>query len=128
VKKEIMKKIILLAFIILFGLVTLFMSSSVIFDWFGMRAKEGNYVLFIVWTNLLCGILYLISAFAILKQKTWAKFPLIISLIILIFAYIGLFIHINNGGIYETKTVGAMAFRIGVTAIFLLTTIKISKK
>ena len=123
-----MKKIILLAFIILFGLVTLFMSSSVIFDWFGMRAKEGNYVLFIVWTNLLCGILYLISAFAILKQKTWAKFPLIISLIILIFAYIGLFIHINNGGIYETKTVGAMAFRIGVTAIFLLTTIKISKK
>ena len=122
------KKNILLAFIILFGLVTLFMSSSVIFDWFGMRAKEGNYVLFIVWTNLLCGILYLISAFAILKQKTWAKFPLIISLIILIFAYIGLFIHINNGGIYETKTAGAMAFRIGVTAIFLLTTIKISKK
>lgn len=123
-----MKKNILLVFIILFGLVTLFMSSSVLFDWFGMREKEGNYVPFIVWANLLCGILYLISAFTILKQKTWAKFPLIISLVILIFAYIGLFIHINNGGIYETKTVGAMAFRIVVTAIFLLTTIKISKK
>ena len=121
-------KIVLLIFLTLFGVATLFASSSVIFDWFGMREKEGNYVLFIVWTNLFCGILYIISAFAILKQKTWAKFPLIISLIILIFAYIGLFIHINNGGIYETKTVGAMAFRIGVTAIFLLTTIKISKK
>lgn len=123
-----MKKNILLVFIILFGLVTLFMSSSVIFDWFGMRAKEGNYVPFIVWTNWLCGILYLISAYGILMKKTWAKFPLIISLIILILAYAELFIHINNGGIYETKTVGAMAFRIGVTAIFLLTTIKISKK
>lgn len=123
-----MKKNILLAFIILFGLVTLFMSSSVLFDWFGMREKEGNYVPFIVWTNWLCGILYLISAFGILKNKTWVKFTLLISLLILILAYFDLFIHINNGGIYETKTVGAMAFRIVVTAIFLLTTIKILKK
>lgn len=123
-----MKKNILLVFIILFGLVTLFMSSSVLFDWFGMREKEDNYVLFIVWTNWLCGILYLISAFGILKNKTWVKFTLLISLLILILSYFDLFIHIKNGGIYETKTIIAMAFRIGVTAIFLLTTIKILKK
>jgi len=30
-----------------FGLVTLFLSSSVIFDLFGVRAIEGNYVLFV---------------------------------------------------------------------------------
>ncbi len=29
----------------LFAMLTLFLSSSVIFDWFGIRAKEGNYVL-----------------------------------------------------------------------------------
>ncbi|HRA60413.1 MAG TPA: hypothetical protein PLG30_12425 [Bacteroidia bacterium] len=32
----------------IFGLLILFLSSSVIFDLFGIREKEGNYVLFIV--------------------------------------------------------------------------------
>ena len=123
-----MKKTILLIFLVLFGGVTLFMSSSVLFDWFGIRAKEGNYVPGIVWANFVCGILYLIAAYGILKNLTWAKFPLIISMIVLVFAYIGLFIHINNDGLYETKTIGAMAFRIGVTAIFLFITTKILKK
>ncbi len=123
-----MKKIILLIFLLLFGGVTLFMSSSVLFDWFGIRAKEGNFVPLVVWANFLCGILYLITAFGILRNQTWAKIPLLISLGILILANIALFIHINNGGLYETKTIGAMAFRIGVTAIFLFITFKIFKK
>lgn len=123
-----MKKTILLVFLILFGLVTLFMSSSIIFDWFGIREKEGNYVGGVVWANLVCAILYLVAAYGILKNQVWVKFPLTIALIILIIAYIGLFIHINNDGLYETKTVGAMAFRIGVTALFLFITTKILKK
>lgn len=123
-----MKKTILLLVLILFGIVTVFMSSSVLFDWFGIREKEGNYVPGIVWANFVCGILYLVAAYGILKNQTWSIFPLTISVIILIIAYIGLFIHINNGGKYETKTVGAMAFRIGVTALFLFITTKIFKK
>ncbi|WP_027376500.1 hypothetical protein [Kaistella palustris] len=123
-----MKKIILVIFLLLFGGVTLFMSSSVLFDWFGIRAKEGNFVPFVVWANWVCGILYLIAAFGISRNQTWAKFPLMISLIILILDYIGLFIHINNGGLYEAKTIGAMAFRTAITAILLFITIKILKK
>ena len=61
-----MKRIILLIFLLLFGAVTLFMSSSVLFDWFGIREKEGNFVTLIVWANLICGVLYLIAAFGIL--------------------------------------------------------------
>lgn len=123
-----MKETILLIFLLLFGAVTVFMSSSVLFDWFEIRAKEGNYVPGIVWANFVCGILYLVAAYGIFRQQIWARFPLTIALITLILAYIGLFIHINNGGLYETKTVGAMAFRIGVTAIFLFITSKILKK
>ncbi|WP_313502985.1 hypothetical protein [Kaistella carnis] len=123
-----MKKTILLIILVLFGAVTVFMSSSVLFDWFGIRAKEGNYVPGIVWANFVCGILYVVAAYGIKHHQIWARFPLTIGLIILILAYIGLFIHINNGGLYETKTVGAMAFRIGVTAIFLFITSKILKK
>lgn len=57
--------------IIAFGLLTLFLSSSVIFDLFGIRAKEGNYVLFVVVTNFICSILYLFAAFGIIKNMIW---------------------------------------------------------
>lgn len=101
-----------------FGLLTLFLSSSVIFDWFGIRAKEGNYVLFIVWANFISSLLYLISTYGFLKIKSWTFKALSVATVILVVALIGLFIHIYSGGIYETKTVFAMLFRISVTIAF----------
>ena len=103
-----------------FGLLTLFLSSSVIFDLFGIRAKEGNYVLFIVWSNFISSILYLISSYGFIASKNWTAKLLGISAIILITAFAGLLIHINTGGIYETKTIGAMIFRISVTLVFTI--------
>jgi len=102
-----------------FGLLTLFLSSSVIFDLFGIRAKEGNYVLFVVWANFLSSIIYLFAAYGFIKAQKWTTKLLGISSILLIVAFIGLFIHIYSGGIYETKTIGAMIFRIILTLIFM---------
>ncbi|MBL4593480.1 MAG: hypothetical protein JKX68_06655 [Flavobacteriales bacterium] len=103
-----------------FALLTLFLSSSVIFDWFGIRAKEGNYVLFIVWANFISSVLYLFAAYGLIKLKKWTYQLLGVSALLLITALIGLFFHINAGGLYETKTVGAMFFRTSVTLIFTL--------
>ena len=103
-----------------FGLLTLFLSTSVIFDLFGIRAKEGNYVLFVVWSNFISSILYLIAAYGLVKSKKWTISLLGISTIILIIAFVGLKIHANSGGLYETKTVGAMIFRISVTLVFAI--------
>ncbi|MEA5112339.1 hypothetical protein SDC9_33391 [bioreactor metagenome] len=108
----------LAALLTAFGLLTLFLSSSVIFDLFGIRAKEGNYVLLVVWANFLSSILYLVAAYGFVKSRKWTIKPLGISAIILVLAFAGLLIHINSGGIHETKTVGAMLFRIVVTAVF----------
>jgi hypothetical protein len=102
----------------MFGCLTLFLSSSIIFDWFGIREKEGNYLLFIVWTNFICSMLYLASAFGMIRQKMWTVKLLVLALVALGVAYVGLFVHINAGGLHETKTIGAMAFRIVVTAGF----------
>jgi hypothetical protein len=104
-----------------FGLLTLFLSSSVIFDLFGIRAKEGNYVLFVVLANFLSSIIYLFAAYGFIKAQKRTTQLLGISAILLIVAFIGLFIHIFSGGIYETKTVGAMIFRIGLTLTFMAT-------
>jgi hypothetical protein len=112
-----------------FGLLTLFLSSSVIFDLFGIRAKEGNYVLFVVWSNFISSILYLFAAFGFVKVKKWTTTLLGISTLILIVAFIGLKIHVSSGGIYEEKTIGAMIFRISLTLVFaILAYFTITKK
>ncbi|MEP7266433.1 MAG: hypothetical protein ABI844_02320 [Saprospiraceae bacterium] len=103
-----------------FGLLTLFLSTSIIFDLFGIRAKEGNYVLFVVWSNFISSILYLFAAYGFLKSKKWTTSLLGISALILIAAFIGLKFHASSGGIYETKTIGAMIFRISVTLLFAI--------
>ena len=103
-----------------FGLLTLFLSTSVIFDLFGIRAKEGNYVHFVVWANFICSFLYLFAAYGFIKNKRWTATLLGISTLILLAAFIGLKIHINSGGIYEANTVAAMIFRISVTFVLAI--------
>lgn len=102
---------------IVFALVTVFMSSSVLFDWFGIRAKEGNFVPFIVKTNLTMGIVYLIAAYGYIKSENWTLWLMLSTVLILIFAFVALFIHIQAGGLYETKTIAAMTFRIVFTIL-----------
>ncbi|MEZ4945049.1 MAG: hypothetical protein R2804_05950 [Cyclobacteriaceae bacterium] len=102
----------------LFALLTLFMSGSVIFDLFGIREKEGNYVLFIVLTNFVAGFLYLLSAYGLFSGKVWTTRLLTITTGILIVSFFGLLFHINSGGVYEAQTVKAMIFRISLTAVF----------
>jgi len=111
-----------------FGLLTLFLSTSVIFDLFGIRAKEGNYVLFIVWSNFVSSLLYMFSAYGFIKVKSWTKLLLGIASIILIVSFVSLNVYINNGGVYETKTMGAMIFRISLTIALTLTAFFVLKK
>lgn len=102
-----------------FGVVTVFLASSVIFDLFNVRSHEGNYVLFVVWANLFSGLLFLAAAVGFVTKKGWTTFPLAISAVLLMLAFIGLLIHVNADGLYESKTVGAMIFRIVINLILL---------
>ena len=108
------------AILVSFGLLTLFLSGSVIFDFFGIRAKEGNYVLFVVWSNFIASLLYLNAAYGFVTTKKWTTPLLGISTLILIIAFIGLNIYVSLGGIHETKTISAMIFRISVTLVFTI--------
>jgi hypothetical protein len=101
-----------------FGLLTLFLSSSVIFDLFGVREMEGNYVPFIVWANFIASLIYLFATYGFFSKKKWTGKILGLASGILILAFIFFILHINNGGIYEQKTVGAMIFRISLTLFF----------
>lgn len=117
------------ALLFTFGAITLFLSTSIFFDWFGIREMEGNYVLFVVIANFIASIFYLLAAYGFLKNKIFTTTLLLVSIIILIAAFVGLLIHINSGGIYETKTIFAMVFRIALTgAIAVVAYFSINKK
>lgn len=112
----------------LFGLITLFMSGSVIFDLFGIRAREGNYVLFVVVSNFVSGFLYMASAYGMFFQKKWATALLVVTSIILLLSFAGLLWHINSGRVYEQQTVFAMIFRLGITILFSVLSWRLSEK
>ncbi|MCK9206858.1 MAG: hypothetical protein M0P66_07090 [Salinivirgaceae bacterium] len=129
VKSEIKKILIPLVSVVLsaFGLLTLVLSSGLIFDLFGIRAKQGNYVLFVAWANFIVGFFYLFAVYGFLKAKKWTIPLLGISTIVLIFTFMGLIIHINSGGIYEARTIGALIFRIFLTLLFIVTYLHLNK-
>lgn len=112
----------------IFGFATFFASSAILLDLFGVRETEGNYVPFIVFTNFIVSLLYLVAVYGFLKNKILAIKLLLASLVILIVAFAGLWVHIWSGGLYETKTIGAMAFRIIVTIGFAVVAYFINKK
>lgn len=114
--------------LIAFGLLTLFLSSSVIFDLFGIREREWNYVPFVVWANFISSILYLIAALAWIKKMKVTSIFLGISTVILAFGFVGLLIYVNAGGLHETKTTGAMVFRTVLTFLFTIISYKSFKK
>jgi hypothetical protein len=116
-----MKKIVRIAsglILFAFGALTLFMGTSVLLDLFGLSAEMGHYVPFIVWANIICGFLYLAAGFGFIRNKPWTTRLLIIATIILLIAFVGLFVYINSGGVYEIRTVKAMTFRTALTIAF----------
>lgn len=115
-------------FVLVFGLITIFAGGSVILDLFGMREKEGNFILFVVWANFICGFLYLVASFGFFKRKVWTSAVLSLATWILIAAFAGLLIHIQNGGIHENKTIVAMIFRTTLTILLLLIARKMNKQ
>ncbi len=114
--------------LIAFALITIFMSSAVLFDWFGLRAKQGFYVPFIVKTNLTAGLLYLIAAYAFIKRQGWAFWVMLSTALLLIYAFALLYVRIHTGGLYESHTVIAMVFRIVFTLVLATVMYVVSNK
>lgn len=112
-------KIFISTFLLLFGAVSIFMTTSIIFDLFGIREKEGNFVYFIIYANLICGLIYLFVAYLIWKNIKVATYGLALASLILVSAFAVFLNYINQGGVYETKTVFAMGFRSSITIILM---------
>jgi len=107
-------------FIAAFGLLTLYLSTTVILDLVGMREKQGNYVLFVIWVNFFCGLAYIAAAYGFVKSKKWTSYLLGVAMLVLMMTYFAFSNYVANGGIHKEDTFGALKFRLGVTTVFAL--------
>lgn len=105
---------------LLFGLITVFTSGSVLFDLFGVREQQGNFVPFAVTGNFLIGFLYLWVAYGFFKSKYWTPSLLFFVISALLVLFSAFLLHGFFGGIYESKTVYAFIFRILFTGLLIV--------
>lgn len=104
----------------IFGLVTLFASSSVLFGYSDVLEKEGNYPSFILWVNLLTGPLYLLAAVGLAYSRKWTLHLLLIILITLVISLTVFILLLKIGENYETETLAALLIRITFTSMLTL--------
>tara|TARA_R110002050_G_scaffold300722_2_gene471965 strand:- start:111535 stop:111921 length:387 start_codon:yes stop_codon:yes gene_type:complete len=107
-------------FLLLFGMLTFYLSGAIIFDVFGIRQAQGNFVPFVVWANFICSFIYISAVYGFWFSKKWTTPLLSISVSILILTYIAFRVYMHSGGLYLEKTVLAIPFRIGVTLLFTI--------
>lgn len=101
-----------------FGALTFFLSIGLLFDLFGVRQTQEDFVPFVVWTNLGVSIFYLISAYGFFTLKPWTVKLLGTSVVLLIITFIAYNFYLNAGGVHLEKTFGALMFRTAVTLVF----------
>lgn len=114
--KQLNSKNILSLAALIFGLITMFASSSVLFSYSSILAKNGNYPDFILWMNLLSSPLYLLAALGFRYAKVWTAYPLLVIFIMLFISLTYFILLIKSGGGYELDTLMALAFRIAFTS------------
>jgi len=111
---------VIAAIAIAFGLLTLKSGGEVLFINGAGRAAAGNYVPFVLWSNFLMGFLYIIAGIGLWLQKRWAAWLAIIIALVTLAVFAAFGWHINEGGLYEPRTLKAMVLRSGVWSVFAL--------
>lgn len=103
-------------FALIFGLMTVFSGGSVLFGPAEARVWAGSYIQFVVWFNFLAGFAYVLAAIGLWQRKCWA--PKLAGLIAgaTAAAALGFSVVVLQGGAFEMRTVGALAFRFAFWA------------
>ena len=99
-----------------FGLLTVKSGGSVLFIDGPDRVAAGNYTPFVLWFNFFAGFFYLLAAPGLFLQKIWSAWLSIAIVVATLTVFAVFALYINNGGIYEGRTLYAMALRSSIWA------------
>lgn len=96
---------------LVFGLLTIFSGGTALFGGEAARAAVGNAVPFVLWFNFIAGFFYVAAGFGLLADRRaaiWLSTAIAASTIVVLTAFA---VHVAGGGLYETRTLGAMLLR-----------------
>jgi len=102
---------------VVFGLLTIVSGGNALFGDVGAREAVGNAVPFVLWFNFAAGFAYVAAGAGLLFRRRWGLWLSVAILVATIFVFIAFGVHVQQGGLYETRTVGAMVLRICVWAL-----------
>ena len=94
-----------------FGLLTVIAGGRALFGDAAARAAVGNAVPFVLWFNFLCGFAYVVAGVGLYLWRRWAALlsaAIAVSTLVVFGAFLW---HIAAGGLFETRTIGAMILR-----------------
>ena len=113
--KSVLRVVAIIA--VLFGLLTIKSGGSVLFGPETARIAAGNAVNFVLWFNFLAGFFYVLAGGGLWQGKFWAirLSGLIALMTALVFVALG--VHIAGGGLYEYRTLAAMAIRLSLWSL-----------
>ena len=97
-----------------FGIVTIIVGGKTLFGGAEQRAAAGNIVPFVLWFNFVAGFAYVFAGFGLFLWKRWAAqlSAAIAAATIAVFIAFGAYIFL--GGVFKSRTVGAMIIRSAV--------------
>jgi hypothetical protein len=98
----------------IFGIMTVFSGGSVLFGPEEARLAAGNYMPFMVWFNFLAGFAYFTAGLGIWLRQSWALGLAVFIAATTCLMALGFGYLVLRGDAFETRTIGALALRIGV--------------
>ena len=123
------KGILLLAvFVTIFGVLTLKSGGDVLFFSEEARLAAGNFVPFVLWSNFIAGFFYILTGIGIFTGKKWSINLAVALAVFTAGLFLAFGLHIFSGGLYETRTVGAMVLRTSVWIASAVILVKFGNK
>jgi len=99
---------------VVFGIATIIVGGKTLFGGAAIRAAAGNIVSFVLWFNFVAGFAYVAAGLGLFLWQRWAAQLSAAIAIATIAVFVAFGVHVLLGGAFETRTVGAMAFRSAV--------------
>lgn len=103
-----------------FGLLTILSGGNALFGDAVARAAFGNAIPFVLWFNFAAGFAYVAAGAGLLFRRRWGLWLSVAILVATALVFIAFGMHVQQGGLYEMRTVGAMILRTGVWGIIAI--------
>lgn len=95
---------------VIFGLLTVISGGRALFG----GVEMGAVVPFVLWFNFVAGFAYVIAGVGLWRRAAWASM-LSVCIVVSTAAVLLFFLwHINSGGAWEARTLGAMILRTSI--------------